>query len=109
MFNSFLLLKVSQYKLPVDIDIPISHDVPKTTLDSLQQIRKEFKMRFDDAVEKNNARKKGQYERQLKKFEEAIKATQAGKTYDYNSLQALVPPGFSKIPLNDGRPVTRDV
>lgn len=48
------------------IDIPISHDVPTTTLDSLVQIKKEFKMKLDDAVEKNNARNKGRYERQLK-------------------------------------------
>lgn len=101
-----LTADLRQYKLPVDIDIPISHDVPTTTLDSLVQIKKEFKMKLDDAVEKNNTRNKGRYERQLKKFDDAIKATQSGKNYDYNSLQALVPPGFSKIPLNEGRPVT---
>lgn len=42
----------------------------------------------------------------MKKFDDAIKATQTGKNYDFNSLQALVPPGFAKIPLNQGRPIT---
>lgn len=40
----------------------------------------------------------------MKQFEDAIKATKEGKTFNYSEL--VVPPGFSQIPLqNDGRPI----
>lgn len=94
---------LSQFQLPSNIEVPISHDVPKTTLDSLTQIKKEFEMKIDDANQKNDGGKKRRYQRQLKAFDDAIKATKSGKNFDYSAL--VVPPGFSQIPLNNGRPV----
>lgn len=98
---------LTQYRLPIDIDVPITHEVPKTTLDSLFQLKKEFEIKINDAIEKNDNRKKGRYQRTLKQFESAIKATKTGKDYNYDELQTLVPPGFAKIPLQDGRPVIK--
>lgn len=60
-------------------------------------------MKIDDANQKNDGGKKRRYQRQLKAFDDAIKATKSGKNFDYSAL--VVPPGFSQIPLNNGRPV----
>lgn len=96
---------LSQYQLPT-VDVPITHDVPKTTLESLVQIKKEFEDRIETAKENNDNTKKRRFERQLKGFDAAIKATKLGKDYNYTELQGQVPPGFSKIPLRDGRPIS---
>lgn len=99
-----LTADLSQYQLS-NVDVPLSHDVPKTTLESLLQVKKEFEMKIGDATEKNDTTKKGRYQRQLKKFDAAIKATNKGAQFNYEELQNLVPPGFSKIPLSSGRPI----
>ena len=92
---------LSQYE--TNIQVPIIHEQPKTTLDSLNQIRNEFSQKLEEASAKNDNAKKRRYQRQLKQFEDAIKATKEGKTFNYAEL--VVPPGFSQIPLRDGRPV----
>ena len=93
---------LSQYQ--TNIQVPIIHEQPKTTLDSLNQIRSEFSQKLEEANAKNDNAKKRRYQRQLKQYEDAIKATKEGKTFNYGEL--VVPPGFSQIPLmRDGRPV----
>ena len=52
----------------MNVEIPLTHEVPKTTLESLQQVKKEFEMRIHEATENNDTRKKGRYQRQLKVF-----------------------------------------
>jgi hypothetical protein len=52
--------------MPEGVEIPIKHDIPKTTLDSLVQIKNEFNSRLAEAVEKNDSSKKRRYQRQLK-------------------------------------------
>lgn len=54
--------------MPDNIDIPLKHEQPKTTLDSLNQIRNEFSAKLQEAKEKNDSSKKRRYERQLKVF-----------------------------------------
>ena len=48
--------------------MPIKHDIPKTTLDSLVQVKNEFNSRLAEAVEKNDSSKKRRYQRQLKVY-----------------------------------------
>lgn len=81
--------------------MPLTHEVPRTTLESLLQVKKEFEQKIEAADD----RKKARFQRQLKQFDNAIKATKSGKDFNYTELQSLVPPGFAKIPLRDGRPV----
>jgi hypothetical protein len=52
--------------MPDNLDIPIKHEQPRTTLDSLNQIRNEFNVKLQEAKEKNDSSKKRRYERQLK-------------------------------------------
>lgn len=52
--------------MPEGVEIPIKHDVPKTTLDSLVQIKNEFSSKLAEATEKNDSSKKRRYQRQLK-------------------------------------------
>ena len=59
-------LKVAQYQLPSNVEIPISHDIPKTTLESLIQIKKEFELKIEEANQKNDSSKKRRYLRQSK-------------------------------------------
>lgn len=98
-----LTADLSHYQLPMNVEIPLTHEVPKTTLESLQQVKKEFEMRIHEATENNDTRKKGRYQRQLKQFDTAIKSLKSGKDFNYTDLK--VPPGFAQIPLRDGRPV----
>jgi hypothetical protein len=99
-------LNIPSIQMPDNLDIPIKHEQPRTTLDSLNQIRNEFNVKLQEAKEKNDSSKKRRYERQLKQFEDAIKATREGKQFDYNQL--VVPPGFASIPLQNGRPILGD-
>jgi len=92
---------VSQYQ--TNIQVAIKHEQPKTTLDSLNQIKNEFSQKLEEANAKNDNAKKRRYQRQLKQFEDAIKATKEGKNFNYAEL--TVPPGFCQIPLRDGRPI----
>ncbi|RNA04241.1 coiled-coil and C2 domain-containing 1-like [Brachionus plicatilis] len=95
---------LSQIDMPGIIEIPISHDIPRTTLDSLMQVKNEFVQKLEEANAKNDTSKKRRYQRQLKQFEDAIKATKEGKVFNYSDL--VVPPGFAQIPLqSDGRPI----
>ena len=52
--------------MPEGVEIPISHEQPKSTLESLLQIKKEFDGKLAEAVEKNDSSKKRRYQRQLK-------------------------------------------
>ena len=85
------------------MQVPVTHEKPNSTMESLVQIRNEFNAKVQDAVAKGDSSKKRRYERQLKQFEDAIKATKEGKTFNYSEL--TVPPGFAAIPLSNGRPV----
>lgn len=49
-----------------NIDVPITHETPKTTIDSLAQIKSEFSQKLQEAVAKNDSSKKRRYERQIK-------------------------------------------
>lgn len=90
-------------QLPPSMQVPVTHEKPSSTMDSLVQIKNEFSAKVQDAIAKGDSSKKRRYERQLKQFEDAIKATKEGKTFNYAEL--IVPPGFAAIPLNNGRPV----
>ena len=72
---------MSQYQ--TNIQVAIKHEQPKTTLDSLNQIKNEFSQKLEEANAKNDNAKKRRYQRQLKQFEDAIKATKEGKTFNY--------------------------
>lgn len=49
--------------MPDGIEIPIKHEQPKTTLDSLLQIKNEFDTKLKESTD---ASKKRRYQRQLK-------------------------------------------
>ena len=85
------------------MQVPVTHEKPNSTMESLMQIKNEFSAKVQDAVAKNDSSKKRRYERQLKQFEDAIKATREGKAFNYGEL--VVPPGFAPIPLNNGKPI----
>ncbi len=59
-------MNLPAFQMPDNIDIPMKHDQPKTTLESLNQIRNEFSTKLQEAKEKNDSSKKRRYERQLK-------------------------------------------
>ena len=81
--------------------MPITHEQPKTTLDSLAQLQNEYAQKVQQS---SDASKKRRYQRQLKQVEDAIKATKEGKNFNY--AEVTIPPGFAKIPLaSDGRPI----
>jgi hypothetical protein len=46
--------------------VPISHEIPKTTLDSLLQIRGGYNKKIEEAVAQNDASKKRRLERLMK-------------------------------------------
>jgi hypothetical protein len=85
-----------------DIQIPISHDAPKTTLESLTQLKNEFSQRLQQS--EGDSSKKRRYQRQIKQLEDAIKSTKENKAFNYAEI--IIPPGFAPIPLQkDGRPI----
>jgi coiled-coil and C2 domain-containing protein 1 len=92
---------LSQYQ--TDIHVPLKHEQPTTTLDSLLQVKNEFNQKLEEASAKDDNGKKRRYQRQLKQFEDAIRATSEGKNFNYAEL--VMPPGFAPIPLRDGRPI----
>ncbi len=114
--------------MPEGVEIPISHEQPKSTLESLLQIKKEFDGKLAEAVEKNDSSKKRRYQRQLKvrifnftinfrnilkiynkQFEDGIKAIKENKPFNFEELKVLVPPGFAQIPLQNGRPISTQI
>ena len=48
------------------MEVPITHETPKTTIESLTQIKNEFTHKLQEAVAKNDSSKKRRYERQIK-------------------------------------------
>lgn len=55
-----------QFQMPEGVEIPIKHDLPKTTLESLTQIKNEFDTKLQEANAKNDSAKKRRYQRQIK-------------------------------------------
>ncbi len=79
-----------------------------TTLGALEQLNAEFQRRLTQAEESDDSAKKRRYQRLVKQVNDAIKATKLNKPFNYDELNGIIPPGFSPIPLINGKPVTNE-
>jgi coiled-coil and C2 domain-containing protein 1 len=79
-----------------------------TTLGALEQLNVEFQRRLTQADESDDSAKKRRYQRLVKQVNDAIKATKLNKPFNYEELNGIIPPGFSPIPLMNGKPVTSE-
>lgn len=71
--------------------------MPKTPLEGLQQRLDKYKEGVKSAEEKGESSRVRRLGRIIKQYEDAIKATKAGKHVDYDDLPA--PPGYPPIPV----------
>lgn len=79
---------------PPNPDIP----VPKTALEALEQRLAKYKEGSKMAQEKGETSRVRRMGRIIKQYDAAIKATKAGKLYDYSELPC--PPGYPPIPAS---------
>jgi hypothetical protein len=54
------------YELPFNFEVPITHEKPKSTIDSLLQIRQEFNKKLQEATESGDQSKSKRYGRLIK-------------------------------------------
>ena len=90
--NSSLSSNAGQEEEEVNPDIPI----PKTTLEALEQRITKYKEGVKSAEENGESSRVRRLGRIIKSYDAAVKATKAGKPYDYDDLPA--PPGYPPIP-----------
>ena len=90
--NSSLSSNAGQEEEEVNPDIPI----PKTTLEALEQRIAKYKEGVKSAEENGEGSRVRRLGRIIKSYDAAVKATKAGKPYDYDDLPA--PPGYPPIP-----------
>lgn len=90
--NSSLSSNAGQEEEEVNPDIPI----PKNTLEALEQRIAKYKEGVKSAEEKGESSRVRRLGRIIKSYDAAVKATKAGKPYDYDDLPA--PPGYPPIP-----------
>ncbi|CAF1528452.1 unnamed protein product [Rotaria magnacalcarata] len=77
--------------------IPLKAPEPSTVMEALQQRHQELVKQHKEAISKEDNSKARRMDRLAKQYQEAIDATQKGRSYNYSELPDLA--GFAPIPV----------